>query len=235
MEELDASQLSGSIAKQNPDTLTMKRAILATLLLIASASFSFSAEKIKVACVGDSITAGAGVKDAKNRYPTQLGELLGADYEVKNFGNSGSTMLDDGDKPYKKQKSYTDAVAYIPDIVVIKLGTNDSKPQNWAKKDGFAASTKSLVDAFVKANPKAKVFLCFPVPVIGKGNFGIRDEIVKNEIIPQIKMTAEEMKLPIIDLYAALEGKPELFPDLVHPNDDGAKLIAKTVFEALKK
>ncbi len=213
----------------------MKRILLATLLTLATAGLSFSADKIKVACVGDSITEGAGVKDPKNRYPAQLSELLGESYDVKNFGNSGSTMLDNGDKPYKKQKSYTDSVAFIPDIVVIKLGTNDSKPQNWAKKDGFAASMKSLVEAFLKANPKAKVFLCYPVPVIAQGNFGIRDEIVKNEIIPLIKQTAEEMKLSIIDLYAALDGKPELFPDRVHPNDDGAKLIAKTVCEALKK
>lgn len=213
----------------------MKRRLFLVLSVLALNSAAFSAEKIKVACVGDSITAGAGVKDPKNRYPVQLGELLGADYDVKNFGNSGSTMLDDGDKPYKQQKSFTDAVAFAADIVVIKLGTNDSKPQNWTKKDGFAASTKSLVEAFQKANPKGKIFLCYPVPVIAQGNFGIRDEIVKNEIIPLIKKTAEEMKLPIIDLYAALDKKPELFPDRVHPNDDGAKLIAKSVFEAVKK
>ncbi|CAN5911274.1 hypothetical protein BH11VER1_BH11VER1_13700 [soil metagenome] len=213
----------------------MKRRFFLSLFVLALNSAAFSAEKIKVACVGDSITAGAGVKDPKNRYPTQLGELLGADYDVRNFGNSGATMLDDGDKPYKKQKSYTDAVAFAADIVVIKLGTNDSKPQNWAKKEGFAASTKSLVEALQTANPKVKVFLCYPVPVIAQGNFGIRDEIVKNEIIPLIKKTADEMKLPIIDLYAALDNKAELFPDRVHPNDDGAKLIAKAVFEAVKK
>ena len=71
--------------------------------------------------------------------------------------------------------------------------------------------------------------------VLAQGNFGIRDEIVKKEIIPLIKQTAEELKLSIIDLYAAFDGKPELFPDRVHPNDDGAKLIAKTVYDAVKK
>ncbi len=213
----------------------MNRRVFLSLLLVTFAGAAFSADGIKVACVGDSITAGAGVKDAKNRYPAQLGELLGSGYDVKNFGNGGTTMLDDGDKPYKKQKTFTDAVEFAADIVVIKLGTNDSKPQNWAKKDGFAPSTKSLVEAFTKANPKAKIFLCYPVPVIGKGNFGIREEIVKNEIIPLIKKTADELKLPVIDLYAALDGKPELFPDRVHPNDDGAKLIAQAVHAAVKK
>ena len=213
----------------------MTRRIFLSFIFVTFTGFAFGLDAIKVACVGDSITAGAGVKDAKNRYPAQLGELLGAGYDVKNFGNSGSTMLDDGDKPYKKQKSFTDAVAFAADIVVIKLGTNDSKPQNWAKKDGFTPSTKSLVEAFKYANPKAKIFLCYPVPVIGKGNFGIRDEVVKNEIIPLIKKTADELKLPVIDLYAALDNKAELFPDRVHPNDDGAKLIAKAVHAAVKK
>jgi lysophospholipase L1-like esterase len=213
-----------------------RRLLLFLSLLFLGFSFSaFAADKIRVACVGDSITAGAGVKDPKNRYPAQLAVLLGPDYEVKNYGNSGSTMLDDGDKPYKKQKSFTDAVAFAPDIVVIKLGTNDSKPQNWSKKDGFAASTKSLIEAFQKANPKAKIYLCYPVPVIAQGNFGINNEKVKGEIIPLIKQVADEMKLPIIDLYAALDGKPELFPDRVHPNDEGAGLIAKVVYSVIAK
>ncbi len=215
----------------------MKRRVLLSLLILASVSLTALADgpKIKVACVGDSITAGAGVKDAKNRYPAQLGDLLGDGYDVKNYGNSGSTMLDDGDKPYKKQKSFTDAVNFAADIVVIKLGTNDSKPKNWPNKAGFAPSTKSLVEAFRKANPKAKIYLCYPVPVMGTGNYGINNPIVHDEIIPLIKQTAAELKLPIIDLYAALDGHAEFFPDNVHPNDDGATLIAKAVFAAVRK
>lgn len=217
--------------------LIMKRSAFLLSLLFATV-FTAQAEtaKIKVACVGDSITAGSGVKDPQKRYPTQLGQLLGDGYEVKNFGVGGATMIDDGNKPYKQQKAYQDALAFVPDIVVIKLGTNDSKAMNWdTKKANFTPSAKSLVESFQKANPKAKIYLCLPVPVIGVGNFGIRNEIVQPEIIPLIKQLATEMKLPVIDLYAALDGKPELFPDRVHPNDDGATIIAKTVFEALTK
>lgn len=215
----------------------MKRTAFITLAVAAAfAAFAQPAHAItKVACVGDSITAGAGVKDPAKRYPTQLGVLLGKEYEVKNFGVSGSTMLDQGDKPYKKEKAFTTALEFKPDIVVIKLGTNDSKPQNWARKEGFAASTKSLVEAFQKANPKAKVYLCTPAPVISSGNFGIREEIVKPEIIPLVKLVAGEMKLEVIDIYSALAGKDALLPDRVHPNDEGATVIAKTVYEALSK
>ncbi len=214
----------------------MKRFTFLSILLAAAGLIAQPASALtKVACVGDSITAGSGVKDPARKYPAQLGVLLGSEFEVKNFGVGGATMLDEGDKPYKKQKAYTAALEFKPDIVVIKLGTNDSKPQNWAKKEGFASSTKSLVEAFQKANPKVKVFLCTPAPVIGKGNFGIREEIVKPEIIPLVKQVATEMKLEVIDIYSALAGKDALIPDRVHPNDEGATIIAKTVFEALDK
>ena len=215
----------------------MNRRFFLAALLFTTSTFAFAedAAKIKVACVGDSITAGAGVRDGNQKYPAQLGRLLGAGYDVQNFGVSGTTMLDNGDSPYKKQGAFTAATAFVPDIVVIKLGTNDSKPQNWSKKEGFAASAKSLVEAFQKANPKAKIYLCYPVPVIAQGNWGINNDKVKTEIIPLIKQTATEMKLEIIDLYTALDGKPQFFPDRVHPNDEGAGVIAKTVFEAIKK
>lgn len=206
------------------------------LTLLSTFSLSLHAQSVtRVACVGDSITAGAGVKDAKNRYPARLGVLLGAEYEVKNFGVSGATMLDAGDKPYKKQKAYQEALEFKPDIVVIKLGTNDSKPKNWEKNADFAKDTESLVAAFQKANPKAKIYLCHPVPVIGKGNFGIRNEIVKPEIIPLVDQVAKKMNLGVIDLYTALDGKAELIPDRVHPNDEGAAIIATTVHAALTK
>jgi acyl-CoA thioesterase-1 len=220
----------------NRSIAPMKRlTFLATLLLVATLSAQ-TPPKIKVACVGDSITAGSGVKEPEKKYPFQLGKLLGTGYEVKNFGVGGATMLDDGNKPYKQQKFYQDALAFAPDIVVIKLGTNDSKALNWdTKKDNFAPSARSLVEAFQKANPNAKIYLCLPVPVVDPGNFGIRNEIVKPEIIPLIKKVAEEKKLEVIDLYAALDGKPELIPDRVHPNGEGATIIAKTVFEAIKK
>jgi len=213
----------------------MNRRILLLMFISALCTSLHAQTVVRVACVGDSITFGAGVKDAKNKYPARLGVLLGSGYEVKNFGVSGATMLDAGNKPYKKQKAYQQAIDFKPDIVVIKLGTNDSKAGNWAKKDSFAKDTESLVESFQKANPKVKVYLCHPVPVIGQGNFGIRNEIVKPEIIPLIDKVAAKMKLDVIDLYTALDGKPELIPDRVHPNDEGAGLIAAAVHAAIIK
>ena len=193
------------------------------------------ASVVRVACVGDSITYGAGVKEReKNSYPAVLGRLLGERYDVKNFGVSGATLLKKGDKPYDKEKTYQSALDFKPDVAIIKLGTNDSKPQNWdANKGDFQADYKSMIEAFRMANPGVKIVCALPVPVYPPGNFKIRDEIVKPEIIPAIRQVASETKCQVIDLYAALSDKPKLFPDKVHPNAEGASLIAAAVYQAL--
>ncbi|HOV77962.1 MAG TPA: GDSL-type esterase/lipase family protein, partial [Sedimentisphaerales bacterium] len=96
-----------------------------------------------VACIGDSITYGSGIADrANDSYPAQLQRILrqyDPAWQVSNFGVSGATLLRRGDKPYIRESAYTAALASKPDIVVIKLGTNDSKPQNWQYKEDFVA------------------------------------------------------------------------------------------------
>ncbi len=190
-------------------------------------------EPIRVACVGDSITFGAGVEKRElNSYPVVLGKLLGDKWQVKNFGVSGATMLKNGDKPYNKQKAYAAALEFKPNVLVLKLGTNDSKPQNWKNKADFGADAKALVAEFQKVDPKIKVYVCLPVPAY-PGNWGISDQIIKDEIIPILKGVAKDTSASVIDLYAALSDKKELFPDKVHPNAKGAALIAASVFQAL--
>src|SRR4051812_33998320 len=100
-------------------------------------------EKIRVACVGDSITFGVGTADPKTQsYPTQLAALLGDGYEIGNFGVSGATMLNHNDRPYIQTKSCGRALEFLPNLVVIALGTNDSKHRNWPFHAEFPAHTK---------------------------------------------------------------------------------------------
>jgi acyl-CoA thioesterase I len=184
---------------------------------------------VRVACVGDSITYGAGIPDREhNSYPAQLQKLLGDGYEVRNFGVSGATLLKNGDKPYWKEKAFDEAKEFKPNIVIIKLGTNDSKPQNWRHKDEFLADAKDLIAAFQSLDAKPKVYVCRPVPAF-PGNFGIRDQVIHEEIIPLLDEAAEAKGAKEIDLYKALGDHANLFPDKVHPNAEGAKLIAETI------
>lgn len=67
--------------------------------------------KIKVACVGNSVTWGMTIIDReKNCYPAQLQKMLGNKYEVRNFGHSGTTLLQHGHRPYIDQQEYQEAL-----------------------------------------------------------------------------------------------------------------------------
>jgi lysophospholipase L1-like esterase len=201
------------------------------LLALFSLMTARAAEPIKVACVGDSITQGAGAQKGKS-YPAQLQGLLGDGYQVGNFGVSGRTLLKKGDFPYWKEKKYQDALAMEPAIVIIMLGTNDTKPQNWKFESEFDADYRELVKSFQSLKSKPKVFVCRPVPVPGIGNYGINEANIQKEI-PRVDALAKELGCGIIDMHAALEKSPELLPDRVHPNTAGAGEMAKAAAKAI--
>jgi lysophospholipase L1-like esterase len=212
----------------------MNRIIALVLVALFPASL-FAADKTVVACVGDSITHGSGTKDAKtDSYPSQLQTMLGDNFKVVNCGVGGATLLNHGDKPYQKQGLCKTALTSSPNIVVIMLGTNDTKPQNWKYKDQFLADYKNLVDQFKELPTHPKIYLCLPPPVPGKGNYGINQAGVDEEI-PMIKEIAKDESAQVIDVFDALKEHPELFPDRVHPNNEGAKVLAKTVDEGIAK
>src|SRR5687768_14105445 len=110
---------------------------LSLLLGTSPACADDKKDAVRVACVGDSITYGAGVSNRdRNCYPAVLQRLLGDGHDVRNFGVSGTTVLAKGDNPYTLQKVYQQAREFKPHVVVIALGTNDTKPQNWKHADG---------------------------------------------------------------------------------------------------
>ena len=201
------------------------------LLALLSIMTAYAAEPIKVACVGDSITQGAGAKPGQS-YPSQLQALLGDGYQVGNFGVSGRTLLKKGDFPYWKEKKYQAALAMEPAIVIIMLGTNDTKPQNWKFEAEFDADYRELVKSFQSLKSQPKVFVCRPVPVPGKGNYGINEENIQKEI-PRVDALAKELGCDVIDMHAALAKSPEMLPDRVHPNTAGAGEMAKAAAKAI--
>jgi lysophospholipase L1-like esterase len=189
---------------------------------------------IRVAAVGDSITHGRGIEDReRHSYPAQLGRLLGPRYDVRNFGVSARTMLRRGDHPYWREAAFEAAKAFAPDIVVIKLGTNDTKPQNWRYRDEFAADSAAMVDAFAALPSRPKIWICAPAPAFSTRG-GIRDAVIRDEVVPMIQRVAADRRVAVIDLYAALRGRATLFPDGIHPNAEGARLIAETVARAIR-
>lgn len=202
-------------------------------LLLLAAGETMHAQVIRVACIGDSITEGAGVDvPTLNAYPVVLGRLLGTNYQTRNYGVGGRTLLRKGDFPYWNETAFKNATNYQPNIVTIKLGTNDSKPQNWRYKNEFARDLRSMIDVFAALPSHPKIYVCLPVPAYSI-QFDINPDIIKNEIIPIIKAVAVEKGATVVDLYTPLSGRPDLFPDNIHPNAAGAALIAKTLHGAL--
>ena len=190
-------------------------------------------DAVRVACIGNSITFGAGIRNrSRDSYPSVLARMLGDSYWVKNFGVSARTMLNKGDHPYMNEPAYKNALAFNPNIVVIKLGTNDSKSFNWKYKADFMKDAQTMIDAFKGLPSQPKIYLCYPSKAYLTGD-GINDDIISKEVIPMIKKLAKKNDLSVIDLHTAMDGMPELFPDRIHPNEKGAQVMAKAVYQSI--
>jgi len=150
-------------------------------------------------------------------------------WQAQNFGVSGATLLRHGDLPYVQQGAYNQALAAEPDAVVIMLGTNDSKSWNWVYKDEYVSDYVLLIDAFAELPSKPRIWICKPVPAFSD-NFGITNAVIKDEIIPMIDQIAKLRDVEVIDLYTAMLYTSSTFPDGIHPNADGAGLMAEAIF-----
>jgi len=216
-------------------------------------------DAIRVACIGNSITDGHGIDMATAYgYPAMLQKKLGADYWVKNFGVSARTMLNKGDYPYMNEQAWRDALAFNPDIVVIKLGTNDSKPENWQYNAEFkqdleqmicalrpdlaeiaklpAKKAKKALAALAKSPTaaKPKIFLCTPIPAF-KSTWNINDSVIVNGIIPIQQEIAQKYGFKVIDLHTLFANDGDkMLDDGIHPDGKGAARMADIIAEALK-
>ena len=214
----------------NPKIMKNLSFLFAAMLLSA---LSFAQSPIKIAFVGNSITQGPG-RDNPNSYPLQVGAMLGDAYEVKNFGVSGRTLLKKGDYPYWNEPQFQEVKDFAPDVVVIKLGTNDSKPQNWAHKADFVKDYLDLIAEFRGHMPAdGKVYVVIPVPVT-RENFSITPDVMDNEQRLMLYEVIQKSGAEMIDLYTPLMDKSELLPDGVHPNNEGLKIMAEVVARRIR-
>jgi lysophospholipase L1-like esterase len=188
---------------------------------------------LKIACIGDSITFGVGA-DAADSYPSQLGALLGAGYDVENFGVSATTMLKNGSYPYWYHGYLTEAEALLPDVVLIGLGTNDMGSGSAAHLDEFVGDYIEMVELFQNLESHPTVFALLPAWE-EDDDIGIlyTDARLEEEIIPRILEAANATGACTIDLHTVTHDHPEYYADKLHPNAAGYAVIAETVCQAL--
>lgn len=192
---------------------------------------------IKVACVGDSITRGFSIyRRGHYCYPSVLNRLLGQEYMVENFGVTSTTAMKSADFPYKTTKKYRMSLDFQPDVVLLMLGSNDTKTYNW-NKETFNREYRELVNVYRNLESHPKVYIMIPPTVFtfnGKTLNHHSKTLIDNELVPGLKGLAADMGLETIDIFSALNKRDMFFIDRLHPNRKGARTIAEKVFSRLK-
>lgn len=210
--------------------LKMKFSI--TLIMLSSILLISCTKRTKIACIGDSITNGGGKNHIASSYPYQLGFILGEDYKVLNCGENGATMQTDGNKPYWDQKDLSNVFVYEPDLVIIMLGTNDSKTENW-NSTSFKRDYQLLIDSLLTLKSNPIIYLCSPPPAYSSA-WNINDSTIQNGVIPIVKQLAKTNKLEVIDVYNGMTNMSQSFPDGIHPDHKAVKILAKIISEGIR-
>ncbi len=211
--------------------MTTSAKFLAELGIIEAGEYT--SEPVRIACVGNSITFGSTIENIEeDSYPAQLQLLVGDNYEVRNFGRSGATLLFEGNVPYIETQEYKDLLEFAPDVIIIKLGTNDSKAKNWEYKDKFEEDYSTLITSLKKISYRVpQIYVCSPVPAFTPADSPwINAALIHDEIVPAVERVAKKNRVHYIDLYTPFEGMGSLFPDQIHPKAAGAKRLAKIIY-----
>lgn len=223
-----------------------KRSILLLMILLMILSPVLltrlqEAFSIRVACVGDSITYGAKIQDKfLHSYPAQLQQLLGGHYLVKNFGASGYALQKNANFPYWDHPNFQESCDFQPDIVLIMLGTNDTKPYNWTGVEPFLSDLEDMVTHYQTLDSHPEIYLMTPATVFTsqlKLNTPYKmQEDIADIISQEILSFGEEHQIPVIDIHETTRTHPEYFLlDGIHPDRAGAEAIARNAFSVIQK
>lgn len=189
----------------------------------------------RIACIGDSITWGFTLLSRRSTsYPAVLQQLLGPDFEVRNFGYNDASARFDADTPYVSKKVYTRSLEWAPDIVLLMLGSNDTKRRNW-DSEVFRRDYRKLVQSYLDLPSKPRVILIAPIRIFQPLHIpvlGLYSDTMEEGVRPAIREIAAEMGLELVDLV-------DLFPDSqymmdgVHPQATGAKMLAEAIYSTV--
>jgi acyl-CoA thioesterase-1 len=212
--------------------LAVSIAIVIALSLIVAvfsenlASSSAEGKLARVACLGDSLTEITG-------YPVDLQTLLGNNSVVGNFGVNGATVNFNTDKPYYFEPAFHNAKIFEPTTVIIMLGTNDARTDNYQQINSFVADYEKMITRLQALSSKPQIFLVEPPPIFNN-TLNLNGTSFAEGVIPRIEQVASTLGLPIINVYTPLINHPEYFPDGVHPDSEGAQIIANIIYKAIK-
>lgn len=191
---------------------------------------------IKVACIGDSITWGFTLLNPwRQSYPALLQEMLGPGYEVRNFGYNDASARFDAETPYVSKRVYRESLGWNPDIVILMLGTNDTKVRNWDPAV-FRRDYKRIIESYRNLPSSPRVILVAPIrifPIMGRPLLGVYPETMEQGVRPAIREIASETGLELIDLQDLFTDN-SYCRDGVHPQRAGARMLAEAIFNGIE-
>ncbi|WP_438838420.1 GDSL-type esterase/lipase family protein [Streptococcus pluranimalium] len=209
-------------------------AIYSFTRLFESSDTSDKKDKITIAAVGDSITYGAGVASTRetDSYPALLQEALGQKYHVINFGLSGRTLLSHTAKPYFKEPLAKKSFKVNPDIVIIMLGTNDSREVYWQPRC-YQKEYLAVIKRYQALESHPKIYIMIPPRVFFENPQPTypNNKVVDGQLRKLIPKIAEKAGVSVIDQYKGTENHPEWFSDQLHPNLEGNQAIVQAILK----
>lgn len=214
---------------------------LLAVLLIGLGVQGQTAE-IRVACLGDSITAGKNVQEAQ-RYPAVLQKRLGPGFQVRNFGVGGATLLREG-RP-NVWSTLDAASAFEPNVVIIALGTNDTvggKRKNWDHEQKFIPQYRELIQRLRLLKSQPQILVCTPsdmVPEKPTLSRERRENLVERhprllDLCERIRKLADVEGVTVVEWNPVLRGHPEWVTDGVHPTVEGYQALAEALVGPVK-
>ena len=192
-----------------------------------SGTAGVASAKTKVACIGDSLTRGYLLEDAQS-YPAQLQQLLGAQYEVRNFGHTSSYVIDDGPVEYRNTEDYSAAIRYDADILIFMFGSNDVGAYNFTPLY-FQNQYRELIDSFRQTKKNPKIYL-----IIAPDSHDLHFGLIQQTIQPVMTL-GQQLPATVINPYYLFLGHPEDYlSDGLHLTGIAYGKLAQLVLRAMQ-
>jgi acyl-CoA thioesterase-1 len=197
-------------------------------------------DQIKIIAFGDSITEGTyGGADESRAWPNILQQLLiqdGHNVSVKNLGLPGETAT-------LGRRRFRNAVPHQnPDIILIMYGANDAfVPFGYGEPVVTIPDFKNAISDMVTGAADSGIIpvLMTTTPLFIEDSDGFDQNELLGRYMQKVHDLAQRRSLLLIDHFSKwMENEQTIknyLPDGVHPNADGNRLIAETIFSQLSK
>ncbi|MBO5328276.1 MAG: hypothetical protein J6B04_03805 [Clostridia bacterium] len=188
---------------------------------------------LKIACIGDSITYGANADNSyTDSYPAQMQKLYEGSANVMNFGNSGKTIRDSADDPYRKTTEYNGVKLFKPDVAIIMLGTNDSKTYQVPTVSSLVNAFDALINDLYECNPAIIIYIATS-PYAYSSAYQINNKNIEELVIPAQRQSAQLYDLEVIEMHEFTKDLSNCYADGIHPTSRGYTYLSYMMYCSL--